>query len=213
MTVASDIASVRGLADNTTNLFRYLLLEMADRLGTNADWIAACMSVETGGTFSPSIRNPNGGATGLIQFMPATAKRLGTTTADLAAMSAEAQLEYVEAYFRPFTGRLRSPDDVYIAIFTPAHVGKPSENVISSEGEAIYDANKGLDKNGDGVITNGDVGATVRSNLAGAQSRPRIPVFPEAFPSLPSGGTMFGAVVVAVPLVMLWHLLRGKKRK
>lgn len=45
------------------------------------------------------------GATGLIQFMPATAQGMGTTTAALAAMSAVQQLDYVQRYFKPYAAR------------------------------------------------------------------------------------------------------------
>ena len=73
---------------------------MAGRLGTQPEYLLAVMSFETGGSFSPGIRNGAGsGATGLIQFMPATARELGTSTEALARMSATEQLEYVERYF------------------------------------------------------------------------------------------------------------------
>lgn len=40
----------------------------------------AAMAFESGETFSPSIKNAAGsGAVGLIQFMPSTAKALGTS--------------------------------------------------------------------------------------------------------------------------------------
>ena len=172
------LAAVAGI-ENTSNLFRSMLLDMAARLGTDPDWHAAVMSVESAKTFSPSVRNPNGGATGLIQFMPATARRLGTTTDELASMSAVEQLEFVERYYAPFAGRMHSVEDVYMATFMPNQVGKGPDNVISVEGEAVYEANKGFDHNGDGTITNGEVGATARNVLVAAAGRPRIEVTDE----------------------------------
>jgi hypothetical protein len=160
--------------ERVSNAFLSMLLDMASRLGTDADWHLAVMSVESG--LRPEAVNPNGGATGLIQFMPATARHLGTTTADLFDMSAEEQLEYVEKYYHPFAGKMHSVEDVYMATFMPSMVGRGSDNVISTEGEAVYEANKGFDRNGDGVITNGEVGATARNVLAAAASRPRIQV-------------------------------------
>ena len=48
---------------------------MAGRLGISEADLMAVMSFETGGTFNPNIRNAAGsGATGLIQFMPSTAR-------------------------------------------------------------------------------------------------------------------------------------------
>ena len=172
------IAAVPHLIERTTNLFRSMLLDMASRLGTDADWHAAVMSVESG--FRPAIRNPQGGATGLIQFMPNTAAHLGTSTDALASMSAEEQLEFVEAYYRPFAGRMHSVEDVYMATFMPSMVGRGSDNVVAVEGEKVYEVNRGLDRNHDGVITNGDVGATARAALTAAGGR-RIPVTHEEF--------------------------------
>ena len=53
----------------------------------------AVMSFETGGSFSPGQKNQAGsGATGLIQFMPNTAKGLGTTTEELSKMNRAQQI-------------------------------------------------------------------------------------------------------------------------
>ncbi len=171
-----NIAAVNGLAERTTNLFRSMLLDMAARLGSDADWHAAVMAVESG--FRPAIQNSIG-ATGLIQFMPTTAHHLGTSTDELASMTAEEQLFYVEKYYHSFTNRMHSVEDVYMATFMPSMVGRGSDNVISVEGEAVYEANKGLDRDHDGVITNGDVGATARAQLQAAATRPRIEVIHE----------------------------------
>ena len=202
-----DMAAVTGL-ERTSNLFRYLVLGMAERLQTNADWIVAVMSSESAGTFSPSVRNPNGGATGLIQFMPSTAKSMGTTTDALAALTAEEQLAYVERYFFPFTGKLNSPEDVYMAVFMPVHVGKSPDNVISTAGQKVYEANKGFDRDQDGVITNREVGSVVRGKLAGAESRPRIPVFAEE-PDDGSGRRLAAGCVLIGGLYLIWRGVRG----
>ena len=172
----SSIAAVAGI-EKTSPVFRSMLVAMAARLDTNADFIAAVMSVESG--FNPQARNPNGGATGLIQFMPSTAKRLGTTTDALFQMSAEEQLPWVEAYFKPFVGRLHTVTDVYMTVFFPAHAGRSPDNIIAGvdgPNANVYAVNKVLDKNHDGFITNADVGGTAAARLAAAQSKPRIPV-------------------------------------
>lgn len=85
--------------------------------GAGPDYLMACIAFETGETFDPAIRNAAGsGATGLIQFMPSTARGLGTTTDDLAKLSAEDQLKFVYLYFLPYKGRLKNLGDVYMAI-------------------------------------------------------------------------------------------------
>jgi hypothetical protein len=126
------------------------------------------MAFETGRTFSPSVRNPVSGATGLIQFMPSTARGLGTTADDLAALTAEDQLVWVEKYFQPYAGKLNELDDVYMAILWPKAVGKlltyPLFSADDTESKA-YVQNKGLDVNADGVVTKGEATAYVQKLL------------------------------------------------
>jgi hypothetical protein len=141
------------------------LLEMCCRIKVIPDFMMACMAFESGETFSPSVKNAAGsGATGLIQFMPATAKALGTTTEALAKMTAIEQLEYVEKYFKPYTGRLLTLEDTYMAILYPAAIGKPANYVLFSSGKA-YQQNKGIDKNKDGVVTRAEAALKVYEKL------------------------------------------------
>ena len=133
----------------------------------------ACMAFESGETFSPSIKSAAGsGATGLIQFMPSTAEDLGTK--ELASMTAEEQLDYVEEYFKPYKGRLNSLEDLYMAILWPKAVGKPSDYVLFRKDDPkhprIYLQNKGLDFNKDGVITKAEAAKMVRKKLVEGSS-------------------------------------------
>ena len=172
MAASNSVAAVVGI-EKVSQEFLDLVCAMAGRLGTHPDWHLAVMANESG--FSPSITNSIG-ATGLIQFIPSTAKRLGTTTDELRGMSREEQLFWVEKYYAPFAGRMHDVEDVYMATFMPAHVGRGSDNIIAVKGQKVYDQNASLDRNKDGVLTNGDVGSVVRGHLAKAQSKPRIPV-------------------------------------
>ncbi|MFM6674182.1 MAG: hypothetical protein ACKPJO_29315, partial [Dolichospermum sp.] len=61
--------------------------KIAQSVGANPEDLLKVMLYETGGTLSPSIRNPRTKATGLIQFMPATAKGLGTNIDALSQMT------------------------------------------------------------------------------------------------------------------------------
>ncbi|WBO23919.1 lysozyme family protein [Sphingomonas abietis] len=150
--------------------FRDRVRAIADGLGCSASDLMACMAWETGRTFSPSVRNGAGsGAVGLIQFMPQTAGLLCTTTAKLAAMTAEQQLDYVDLYFRPYRGNLHNLGDLYCAILWPAGVGKPDSAVLFTRGNPnpkLYLQNAGLDLDHDGDITRGEVTAKVRGVLA-----------------------------------------------
>lgn len=130
------------------------LNRVAQQFNINANDLLAVMLVETGGTLNPAIRNPKSGATGLIQFMPTTARGLGTTTDELARMSRAEQMKYVEKYL---TGKLpqgATGGQIYAAVFLPAFI---NEEVLTVKGEAYYDANVGLDYNQDNKITRTDL--------------------------------------------------------
>lgn len=150
--------------------FRDKVIAICSNLGANPDHLMACMAFESGETFSPSIRNAAGsGAVGLIQFMPSTAQALGTTTDSLAAMSDIEQLDYVERYFKPRSGKLKTLEDIYMAILWPAAIGKPSDFVLFARNDPEhpkrYVQNAGLDFNKDGLITKAEAASKVRDKL------------------------------------------------
>lgn len=133
--------------------------------------LMACMAWETGEKFTASVKNMAGsGATGLIQFMPTTARDLGTTTAKLAAMTAEDQLNFVYKYFAAaikLRGPILSLEDMYMAILWPAAVGKPNSYVLFDEAKqaTAYRQNAGLDTDKDGKVTKYECAAKVRDKL------------------------------------------------
>lgn len=142
---------------------------IAAALALEADFLMSAMAFESGETFSPSIRNRQSGATGLIQFMPAIARNLGTTVDELAAMTAEDQLDFVEKYFMPHQGKLQTLEDVYMAILWPAAIGKPDSFVLFSAPSVAYQQNKGLDADHDGNVTKQEAAAMVRAKLLKGQ--------------------------------------------
>lgn len=150
--------------------FRRKVREICERLRIDPSWLMACMAFETGRAFTADVRNGAGsGATGLIQFMPSTAAAMGTSTDALARMSAYRQLEWVEKYFAPRRGRLKTLEDVYMAILWPAAIGKPSTHVLFDRADEDhpkrYVQNAGLDYNRDGLITKAEAALRVRREL------------------------------------------------
>jgi hypothetical protein len=128
---------------------------------------------------SAKAHNPHGDASGLIQFMPATLKGLGWVHGDQAfrSMSAEDQVPYVEAYFRPWSFRLgvggqhipqlTTAAHCYVATFLPgllasvvgALEGWRTVTLCARGGKLgwAYDANTVLDRDKDGRITPEDL--------------------------------------------------------
>lgn len=145
--------------------FKAKVLAIAGRLGCDPSDLMACMAFESAGSFSPSKRNAAGsGAVGLIQFMPSTARLLGTSVEALAGMTAEDQLNVVERYFRPLAGHLKTIEDLYMAILWPSAVGKPGDFVLFKGPSAVtYRQNAGLDRNRDGAVTKDEAAGLVRA--------------------------------------------------
>ncbi len=125
-------------------------------------WLLAIMYMESG--VNPAIVNKNGGATGLIQFIPSTAKGLGTSVEALKKMSAVQQLVWVKKYFQGNFKSLKitsikSFADLYMVVFYPKAYGKADSYVIGIKGQKAYDYNRAIDTtwgNNDGVLTAGD---------------------------------------------------------
>ncbi len=146
--------------------FNKKLEKIANALGVDSKHLVAIMKQESG--VNPAAVNKMSGATGLIQFMPATAASLGTTTAELKNMSAVEQLDYVYKYFK-MVGVKPGMDlgDLYMAVFMPKYVGADDNTVLGQDGAPgfsgkVYAQNKGLDKNKDGSITVADVKSSVQ---------------------------------------------------
>ena len=145
---------------------KHAVIEIAGRLAIDPNHLMAIIAFETGRSFDPSTVNRAGsGATGLIQFMPATARGLGTTTATLARMSAIEQLTYVEKYLRPYAGRMTDLPSAYMAVLYPRAVSKSPDHVLFRKGSVAYKLNRGLDANGNGQVTKAEAAAKVEAVL------------------------------------------------
>lgn len=195
---------------------RARLLELARANGWDANAIAAVIARESAG--DPQAQNPHTQATGLIQWMPATAKLYGTTAAGLARMSALRQLDLVERYFASaFRGRPPAEvGDYYLATFMPSLAAQPDELQIGVRGSKVYEQNAGLDANGDGVLDVGDVKQAIRRTYADRPVNPLDMAAPALSPPprspfrAPSSGRAgpLVALLVAGGAVGLWWFRR-----
>jgi len=135
-------------------------------LSIDPNWLMVVMNSESG--LKHRIVNKISGATGLIQFMPDTARGLGTTTEKLKAMSNVEQLDYVKKYFQGKT--YNSYTDLYAQTFYPVSRNKPDDFILGSErgmdwAKKIAQQNKVIDLNKDGVITAGEFKQWVKSRI------------------------------------------------
>jgi len=134
---------------------------IASKLSIDPNWLMQVMKAESG--IRSDIENrthpfKDGFATGLIQFTPATARGLRTTTEALKQMTRVQQLDYVLMYFLPYAGKIKSYFDLYLITFFPAAIpfsNQPDwvfehKNISRS---SIAKSNPVIDRNKDGKIT------------------------------------------------------------
>ena len=140
--------------------FHEKLKKVATGLGTTTQALLAVMKQES--SVNPQARNPHSNATGLIQFRPDTARRLGTSVEELYKMDGVQQLDYVYKYYKMTGVGDGSAGDLYMATFMPKYIGYPDNFVLGKQGDPgfsgkVYAQNAGLDRNKDGAISIGDV--------------------------------------------------------
>ena len=134
------------------------IARVAKNIGVDPNHLAAVISFETGGTFSPSAKNPNSSATGLIQFMKGSGgtkgKYYGMSRDQFSSLSFDDQMKYVEKYFKERDSRFKagneknnSVGDVYGAVTGYGY----------KKGSDEYELNKVWDSNKNGVVEKGEM--------------------------------------------------------
>lgn len=143
--------------------------EIAHRLRIQPGWLMIIFYLETAASRYKKIdhRITNAlGAIGLLQFMPATIRGLGTTAMALKLMSNVQQLDYVYRYLAPYAGRMKSLTDTYLAVLFPAAIGKPENWILQAPGLSASKVacwNPLFDLNKDRNITVGEVSLKLKS--------------------------------------------------
>ena len=137
---------------------------LSARRDINPAQLLGLIASESG--FNAQASNASG-ATGLIQFMPMVAERMGITTEDIGKMNRSDQVGLIDQYFsmnqlpnNPSAGQL------YTNVFMPSLTNKGSDYEITREDDKynnayIYRENAGLDKNKDGIITIDEMGGRI----------------------------------------------------
>lgn len=161
-----ELIYINRIASTLQASFASKLVSIAQALDVDPNWLMQVMKAESG--LNPQAVNKQPGdsnnayeraakrATGLIQFMPGTAKALGTNNQAIYKMNALQQLDLVYKYFFPWKGKMKSYYDVYAVVFFPAVIGKSDSWILqtpSTPAETIAKQNPAINKNKDGVIT------------------------------------------------------------
>ncbi len=135
------------------------VVSISERIGCSPDALMALMNSESG--INTKAVNTSGGATGLIQFMPSTARSLGTSTEALKWMSPEQQLVYVEKYLMNAKRSAGYKDNekidagtLYALVFLP---GRARNYVLTRAGEKYYEAGSNYRLGSNGQITKADL--------------------------------------------------------
>ncbi len=130
------------------------IIKVAKKMGINPNWFMPLIWRES--RFNPAAVNKHTGATGLIQFMPSTAKGLGTSVQALRKMSAEQQMDYVYKFYKPYRKSIKSYVDLCMATFMPISLNKPMDWVFhhkKASAAVVARQNAPFDTNKDGKIT------------------------------------------------------------
>lgn len=104
--------------------------QIAAKIGVSLADLLEIFKIESG--VDPQIVNKVSGATGLIQWMPSTAPHYGTSVQELRKMSGLQQLDYVEKFYKPYFGKMKSFSNLYRAVFFPAAIGKGPDYVFGA---------------------------------------------------------------------------------
>jgi peptidoglycan hydrolase-like protein with peptidoglycan-binding domain len=166
--------SAEDLAAIQSPEFNDKLNKIGQKLGVDPKDLLRIMKFETGGSMSPSEQSGTSSAVGLIQFMPDTARRLGTTSQELARMSAIEQLDYVYRFYdmngvKPGMG----VGDLYMLTFMPLYAKEKDDTLLGQQGggllpgtklsmDTIWRQNPSFGKSrGKSYFTVGDVKSTI----------------------------------------------------
>jgi soluble lytic murein transglycosylase-like protein len=162
----------------------YLQVQAAAlKAGLDPDYLYGLLLFESG--LETTSVNKTSGATGLIQFMPLTAKNLGTTTERIALMSVEQQLELTLRYLRRIGVRPNATlSSMCMAVFYPAYANRPPDTLFP---KAVVRANPGIATPRD-YVTKVAARAASYNQALGDKLAKALPDLPTLGAGVPFGG-------------------------
>lgn len=113
-----------------------IIVDVASRVGSRPEWLDALINFETGGTYSPLIKNPRSSARGLIQVTNTTAQDVFGVSDSLALVSQFSDFEsqmynvvlpYLQQRQKIYHNGapLDTQKSLYMAVFYPAYMDDP----------------------------------------------------------------------------------------
>ena len=144
---------------NDVDKFEKKVRKVANKLSVPAEWLMAVMYSES--KFDASVSNHRGsGATGLIQWMPTTAKDFDITVEKLRNLNHTEQLDYVYEYLDRVRRKYKQYEtltELYLAILYPRAIGEDYCYTMYAKPSEAYKLNIGLDIDKDGRVTVKDI--------------------------------------------------------
>jgi len=145
--------------------------KVSRKLSIPPEWLMAVMHSES--KFDASFTNPKGsGATGLIQWMPKTAKDFNVTVTKIRNMSHIEQMDFVYKYLdqqrKNHDVEFQSLTDVYLAILYPKALSEDYCYTLYAQPSTAYRMNIGLDQDKDGRVTVQDIDKYLKRKYATA---------------------------------------------
>ncbi len=154
-----------------TKAFGNKVEKISRKLSIPPEWLMAVMHSES--KFDASVTNHKGsGATGLIQWMPQTAKDFNLTVAKIRNMSHIEQMDLVYKYLnqkrKDHNKEYQSLTDVYLAILYPKALTEDFCYTLYAKPSTAYTMNSGLDQDKDGSVTVQDIDKYLKRKYATA---------------------------------------------
>lgn len=170
------------------------IVDVSKNLEISPSVLGGVIDYESGGSFDPAKPNEAGsGAIGLIQFMPNTARgllheageegfapskdknirdqRKAAATERFANMTAVEQMDWVEKYLAPYKGRLKTVEDIGLAVFYPKAIGKPDYNIAADYDRKSRRSGEHYRRQNPGIEFARDYTSALRSRMERARRR------------------------------------------
>lgn len=183
--------------------------DTSEALAELASWLpddalrAASWAAELESRWNPHIENPIG-AVGIFQFLPSTAKLLGTDASTIRGQGRADQARWLAKLWARRAPRAR---DLYLRLFYPAAEIRPDGHVIAEVNSKIWQQNPGLRSRHDGPITAGrvrEIGTPAKDWPSGADLRAWAQK--GHAPKGEGGGELAGAGLVILVMGAAWYL-------